>query len=227
MAQGSYVTEKSVGKVEDVLRSDEEVQFIAKGNKVKVKFQGSTDGINHTRGWPRLVATDRRVFIKVPRFIFTKVESVPYTDLSAANTGSSGLTGTEIKLRTVEGKTLIFRATDPNDSELKQLIDYLHNQITSGQGSEDIETPSTGTTPQQQEDLRQTETCIECNQSVSGGVNRCPNCGFNPAEHKKWMYLHSVLAGVSAMTIIGLIIAPVFLKKARGHGKKYRGGVTG
>lgn len=128
MAKGSYVSDKRIGKVVDEVWADETVEFIAKGNNVKAKYQGSTTSFDHTKGWPRLVATNQRVFIKVPKLLKTKVESVDYDDLSAADLGSSGLTGTQLKLRTIQGKTYIFRADEPGDAELEQMVDFIRSK---------------------------------------------------------------------------------------------------
>ena len=230
MAQGSYVTDKRIGKVDDELWDDEAVEFIARGNDVKSKYQGSETSYDNTKGWPRLVATDQRVFIKVPKLLNTKVESIDYSDLSAADIGSSGITGTQIKLRTIQGKTYIFRADEPDNPELEQMVDFIRSQITGEQQTKSEPSASTTTTstsfPDRAE-LHQTESCVECGESVSDGVSRCPNCGFNPSKHKTWFYIHVVLSGVSAATIIGILILPFFIWKARKHRQKYRGGVAG
>jgi hypothetical protein len=239
MPQGSYVTDDTLGKVDDEVRSDETVQYIAKGNSLDAKYQGSTTSYNNTKGWPRMVATDQRVFYKVPKVFNTKVESVEYSNLSAADLGSSGLSGTEIKLRTVRGKTYTFKADEPGDAELEEMVEFIREQISNQSGPEtqsassDTTSPSSTTASQSttsssdRADLHKTESCVECGESVSEGIERCPNCGYNPDAHNKWRAIHSVLAGVSFITIIGIPLAVWFYLKAKGHRKKVKAGVTG
>lgn len=222
MSQGSYVTQERIGKIDDELWDDETVQYIARGNSVKAKFQGSTTSFDNTKGWPRLVATDQRVFFKVPKVFNTKVESVDYNDLSAADLGSSGMSGTQIKLRTIRGKTYVFKADEPGDVELEEMVDFIREQITD-QPEPKSDTSSTTTTTSSatdQADLHKTESCIECGEGVSEGVSRCPHCGYNPGDHKKWMYIHVLLSAT-------IILFPISFFKARAHGKKARKGVTG
>ena len=230
MSEGSYVTEERIGKIDDELRDNETVQYIAKGNSLDAKYQGSTTNYNNTKGWPRLVATDKRVFFKVPKVLNTKVESVEYNELSGADLGSSGLSGTEIKLRTIQGKTFVFKADEPGDVELEELVDFIREQITDQPEAESQTTSTTSTNTGSSSDraeLHKTESCVECGESVSEGISRCPNCGFNPGEHKKRFYIHALLAGISGATLVGLVIVPFFVWKSRKHRKKYKQGVTG
>lgn len=229
MSQGSYVNEKRIGKVDDELWSDETVEFIAKGNGVKVKYQNTSDSLDHTKGWPRLVATDRRVFIKVPKLISTKIESVDYEDLSAADLGSSGITGTQIKLRTNAGKTYIFKADEPDDTELRQMVDFIQSKIT-GEPQSEGEQSSTATpspSPTDTDQLSKTESCVECGEGVSDGVARCPNCGFDPSDHKTWFWIHVFLTGLLWATLVGIPFSIITILKGRKHRQKYSGGVTG
>jgi hypothetical protein len=227
MPQGSYVTDETIGKVDDEVRSDETVQYIAKGNSLDAKYQGSTTSYNNTKGWPRAVATDQRVFFKVPKVLNTKVESVRYNELSAADIGSSGLSGTEMKLRTIQGKTFVFKADEPGEAELKEMIEFIRGQITGQPEPESNTSSTTNTTTSattssssERADLHKTESCIECNEGVSEGVTRCPHCGYNPSDHKKWVYIHGLLCCT-------VILFPISFFKARAHGKKARKGVTG
>jgi hypothetical protein len=228
MPQGSYVTDETIGKVEDELRPDEEVQYIARGNDVKVKYRGSSESLDYIRGRPRLVVTDQRVFIKVPKFINTHVESFEYDQLTGADLGNSGMSGTRVKFRTVQGKDYSFRADKPEDTELEMMAEFMRERV-SGQQTAQSETDSTptGSSTADRDDLHKAQSCVECGESVSEGVERCPNCGYNPGEHKKWFYIHALLAGVSGATIVGLLIAPFFWIKGRKHRKKYKRGVTG
>jgi len=226
MSQGGYVTDETIGKVNDEVWGDESVQYIAKGSgNVTESFQGSTTKHSSTKGWPRMVATDRRVFIKIPQLTGSKAESVDYEDLSAADVGSSGLTGTQIKLRTVRGKTYSFKADEPGDAELEEMVDYLRGQI-SNQQTTDSESPSTHTSSSTADraDLHKTASCVECGEAVSEGVSRCSNCGYAPSEHKKWALVHLILGTFSAPTVVGPF---VFGWKMAGHWKKYKRGVTG
>ncbi|WP_436900244.1 PH domain-containing protein [Halovenus halobia] len=217
MPQGNYVTDDTLGKVESEVWSDETVNYIAKGSgNVKAKFQGSTSKLSSTKGWPRMVATDQRVFIKIPQITGSKVEEVQYEDLSAADIGSSGLTGTQIKLRTIRGKTYTFKADEPGDAELEEMVDYIREQISNHQPAEQ----ATSSGSANRADLHKTESCVECGEGVSEGVSRCPHCGFNPSDHKKWRWIHVALC----MTVV---LIPISLPKARAHAKKAKGGVTG
>ncbi|KOX94867.1 hypothetical protein AMS69_03125 [Haloarcula rubripromontorii] len=221
MPEGNYVTNKTVSKVEDELRADEEVQYLARGNKVEQSYRGSTEKLGYLRGRPWLVVTDQRVFLKIPKAMSSHVDSFEYDELAGADLGNSGMTGTRVKFRTVQGKDYSFRADKPEDTELEMMVEFMREQA-SGQRS-------TGAAPSgsHSADLHQTESCIECGQGVSEGVSRCPNCGFNPAAHNKWRAIHSVLAGFSFITIVGIPLAIWFYLKAKSHRKKVKGGVTG
>lgn len=233
MAIGNYVTEKQIGKVEDIFWDDEQVEFIAKGNNVTAKYQGSTESFDNTKGWPRMVATDQRVFIKVPKLLNTKVESLGFDELSAADTGSSGLTGTEIKLRTVRGKTYIFKADEPGEAEIEEMVNYIRDQLTGEKPSEtDNSNFESNSTTQMSSGTarsaaRKTESCVKCGESVSDGVSRCSNCGYNPGEHRKWLYIHLVLTAVLILTVVGIPLGIFTYLKARKHNKLYKRGVTG
>ena len=228
MPQGNYVTDETIGKVDGELRADEEVQYLARGNDVEVSYRGSTDNLNYLRGRPRLVATDQRVFLKVPKTMSNRVDSFEYDELAGADLGNSGLSGTRVKFRTVQGKDYSFRADKPDGAELEQMVEFMREQA-SGQQSTQSETGSTPTASSTADraDLHKTESCVECGEGVSEGVSRCPNCGYDPGDHKTWFYIHALLAGLVSITIVGLLIAPVFWWKGRKHRKKYKRGVTG
>lgn len=227
MAQGNYVTDKRIGKVDSEIWDEETVQFIAKGNDVKAKYQGSTTNFDNTKGWPRLVATDQRVFIKVPKLLNTKVESIGYDDLSAADLGGSGITGTEIKLRTIQGKTYTFRADEPDDTEIEEMVEFIRSRITGEQQTEPSPSSTASSTSPDRAELHKTESCVECGESVSDGVNRCPHCSYDPEAHRKWWWIHTLLIGLLWATIIGIPFSIIPFLKSRKHSKKYKQGVSG
>lgn len=69
--------------------------------------------------------------------------------------------------------------------------------------------------------------CRECGSELdSADVSRCPHCGYDPGEHKKWFWIHVLLSGVLAATLIGIILIPFTIWKARKHRGKYRQGVA-
>ncbi|MDS0280562.1 PH domain-containing protein [Haloarcula onubensis] len=221
MPQGSYVTDKTIGKVEDEVRADEEVQFIARGNDVEVSYRGSTDNLNYIRGRPRLVVTDQRVFLKIPKTIGTNVESFEYDEIAGADLGNSGLTGTRVKFRTVQGKDYSFRADKPDDSELEMMVEFMREQAS---GERPQTSGSAGSTPA---DFHQTESCIECGEGVNEGVSRCPNCGYDPSDYKSKQRKNSLIGGILCATIIGIPLGILYIRRARKQGKKAKRGVTG
>ena len=227
MPQGSYVTDETIGKVDSEVWSDESVQYITKGSgNVKESFQGSTTKHSSTKGWPRMVATDQRVFIKIPQLTGSTVESVNYQDLSAADIGSSGLTGTQMKLRTIRGKSYTFKADEPGDAELEEMMDYIREQISNHQPAEQA-TPSTGSASTNRADLHKTASCIECGEGVNEGATRCPNCGYDPSDYKSKQRKNSLIGGLLCATIIGIPLGALYIRRARKQGKKAKRGLTG
>lgn len=69
--------------------------------------------------------------------------------------------------------------------------------------------------------------CRECGSEVeSDSVSRCSNCGYNPAEHRKWFYIHVLLSGVLWATLVGIPFSIITILKARKHRKKSKQGVA-
>jgi hypothetical protein len=165
----------------------------------------------------------------------TKVESVEYSDLSAADRGSSGLSGTEIKLRTVQGKTFVFKADEPGEAELEEMVEFIRGQITN-QSSPEPDSPSTTspsssatrtTSTDDRAELHKTESCVECGESVNEGVSRCPNCGYDPSNIKSKQRKNSLIGGILCATIIGIPLGILYIRRARKQAKKAKRGVTG
>jgi hypothetical protein len=227
MVQGSYVTDETIGKVDDEVWSDESVQYIAKGSgNVVESFQGSTTKHASTKGWPRIVATNQRVFIKTPQFTGSTVESVDYQDLTAADIGSSGLTGTEMKLRTFRGKTYTFNADEPGDAELEEMMNYIRKQISNDQPAEES-TSSTDSASANRADLHKADSCVECGESVNEGVSRCSNCGYDPADYKEKFRKNFLIGTVLCSTVIGIPLGILYLRRAFKQAGKAKKGVTG
>jgi ribosomal protein L37E len=69
--------------------------------------------------------------------------------------------------------------------------------------------------------------CRACGSEVdSDSISRCPHCGFDPAEHKKWFWIHVLLSGVLWATLIGIPFSIITILKARSHRKKSKQGVA-
>jgi hypothetical protein len=218
MTRGSYVTPATTGKVEDELRADEEVQFIARGNKIERSYRGSTETLGYLRGRPWLVATGRRVFLKIPKAMSNDIDSFAYDELAGADLGNGGLTGTRVEFRTVRGEDYSFRADKPAAPELEMMAEFVRERASGQQSPGDAPPASADPT------RHQTQSCRECGGGVNEDVSRCPNCGFAPADHKKWALIHLLLGTVSAPTVVGPLL---FGLKMASHWRKYRRGVTG
>jgi ribosomal protein L37E len=69
--------------------------------------------------------------------------------------------------------------------------------------------------------------CRKCGSELeTANVSRCPHCGYDPGEHKKWFWIHVLLSGVLAATLVGIILIPFTILKARSHRKKSKQGVA-
>jgi len=69
--------------------------------------------------------------------------------------------------------------------------------------------------------------CRECGSEVeSDAISRCPHCGYNPGEHRKWFYIHVLLSGVLWATLIGIPVSIITILKGRSHRKKSKQGVA-
>lgn len=221
MSKGNYVSDETVGKVDGELRPEEEVQYIARGNKVEQSYRGSTESIDFLKGRPWLVATDQRVVLKIPKIMSSRIESFEYDELAGADLGNSGMTGTRVKFRTIQGKDYSFRADKPDDTELEMMTEFMRERVDGQQAPEsDTGTTTTASSSSNRADLHKTESCIECGEGVSADVSRCPHCGYDPSDHKTWLYIHVLLSGT-------IVLLPISFFKARAHAKKARKGVTG
>ncbi|MFA9516571.1 hypothetical protein ACERIT_05040 [Halopenitus sp. H-Gu1] len=69
--------------------------------------------------------------------------------------------------------------------------------------------------------------CRECGSEVdSDSVSRCAHCGYDPAEHKKWFWVHILLSGVLWATLVGIPFSIITILKGRSHRKKSKQGVA-
>lgn len=212
MPTGNYVTDKTIAKVEDQIRSGEEVKFLARGNKVYESYQGSKDSIDYVKGKPRLAVTDSRLFIKIPKIMNSKILSYDFSEIGGMDIGDSGMTGTVVNFRTSGGKDYTFRADKPEEVELKQLAEYVRSQLsqtdaTPNQNTNSQNNQSDMSTPTAQNaDSRKTASCVECGAAVGEHASQCPNCGYDGPEHMKWLIIHLVLAIVTIPTLVGPVI---------------------
>lgn len=63
--------------------------------------------------------------------------------------------------------------------------------------------------------------CEQCRESVSESANRCPHCGYDPSKpHRRWNWIHSILAILFFFTGIGIPVGYLFWRRAKGHTKK-------
>jgi ribosomal protein L37E len=70
--------------------------------------------------------------------------------------------------------------------------------------------------------------CRKCAEVVQKeDISKCPYCGFTPAAHKKWRTINGILFFVTLFSLIGIPLAVIFFRKARGHYKELEKGVTG
>jgi hypothetical protein len=133
---GTFVTEKQVGKMQDVLDDDEQVHYLTSGSTVDVEGSSAGESLfgddrsrkSGTKGWVRTGITDKRVVVKVPQWLGDDERSIPYQNITSVDL-DTGLAFKRLTLQT-PGQTYHIEATEPDKDEIREAMKFIRNKMT-------------------------------------------------------------------------------------------------
>lgn len=123
---GPYATPKRVAKVESILYDDEPVHYLALVTALTVADDtGTSDTLEPTKGFARMVVTDRRVAVKIPQLLGSDERSLPFESISAVDLDTS-LVKTQLTLKT-SGGTYKIKVTGAGKDELREAARFIQS----------------------------------------------------------------------------------------------------
>lgn len=133
--QGEYVTEKRVGKIEDVLEDGEPVHYLIRCNKFETRGAGAggvfgsmnSDVETGSKGYVRAAFTDNRVVVKIPQLMGNDERSIPYDTISTAQF-DKGMMKSKITLQTAGAAYEIY-GVKPGKDELREALKFVREKI--------------------------------------------------------------------------------------------------
>lgn len=228
--RGEYVTEERIDKIRDFLEEGEFVHFLTRGSTIEEKVPGSNDSSTGTKGWVRAAITDRRVVVKIPKLTGSDKRMIPYEELIGVEV-TFNLMKKVLSLQT-PNKSYHIKADEPGKSEFRDIEDFIKRKIRQ-QSNPEEQAQSTTDSPRTIDPHGETRSagittglCKECGSQVSKNANRCPECGWSPNEHKKWVAIHAVLALLFSFTLIGIPVGLYAGWKAGSHYKAAKKSLT-
>lgn len=128
--ENDSVSRKEVAKFQDVLQSEEEVQFIAKATEMTTTEE---DSVEKFLGFPWLIKIailESKLVIKKPGILTASSEEIKFENLVEANAEFSRFTGIWKKLTIKTNNSIYeFDITAPLKEELEKIEEYLESVI--------------------------------------------------------------------------------------------------
>lgn len=157
---GSWVDEKWVKKVHDLLDDDEKVHYMWKGGTIDVEGSSAGDSIfgndrdrkSSFKGIYTAV-TNKRIVIAIPQYLGDDERHIPYHSATSVDL-DTGLVNRRVSIQT-KGQTYHIQAQGPSKDELREAMRFVREKIEEANRPQQVQAESSPDPTEQLKNLKE------------------------------------------------------------------------
>jgi multidrug efflux pump subunit AcrB len=135
--KGDYATAERVGKMEDVLDPDEQVEYVVEGKNIQKKGESrgvlGSDVDTKTSVLSSVLtgATNKRLVSKIPQVLGDDEQTIPYNRIEGVDL-DTGLVKKKLTVKT-SGSAYEIQVNDPDEDEIREMARFIREKMKESQ----------------------------------------------------------------------------------------------